>query len=434
MKSKSIAFLIVSCLVIGLINFVAFHGIQIAGFQYYGVLDPENGLRLGIDLAGGSIITFQADQEEVTSDEMEVVSEVLRNRLDSAGYTEAKISVGDLDSRNITVEIPDETDVDAAVELLGKTAKLTFQDADGNVFMDGATDVQTAVARYGQTSQYSSNQYYIELQLTEEGRPKFAEATERIAALADEEKNYISIYLDDTEVSTAYVSEKIDSDSATISGNFTQESANVLANQIKSGQLPFNLTVAEKSTVGPELGDAALSTSLIAGAIGVLLVMLFMIVIYRLNGVVASIALAGYVGLMMLIIGIFKINLSLPGIAGIILSIGMAVDANVIIFERMKEEIRLGKSVRASVDAGFKRAFRAILDSNITTLIAAGALYFFGTGSIKGFATTLFLGVVLSMFTAIVVTRFLLKQIVGLKLTKPSYYGVRNRKEAAENA
>jgi protein-export SecD/SecF family membrane protein len=434
MKSKSIAFLILSCLLIGVINFVAFNGVQIAGYQYYGVLDTDNGLRLGIDLAGGSIITFQADQESVTSDEMNVVSDVLRKRLDTAGYTEAKISVGDLDARNITVEIPDETDVDAAVELLGKTAQLTFRDADGNVFMDGATDVKTAVSRYGQTSQYSTSSYFIELQLTKEGQPKFAEATEKAAARASENKNYISIYLDETEVSTASVKEKIDSDSAVITGNFTQESADLLANQIKSGQLPFNLTVAEKSTVGPELGDTALSTSLIAGLIGVGLVMLFMILIYRLNGVVASIALSGYVGLMMLIIGMFKINLSLPGIAGIILSIGMAVDANVIIFERMKEEIKLGKSIRAAVDAGFKRAFRAILDSNITTLIAAGALYFFGTGPIKGFATTLFLGVVLSMFTAIVVTKFLLKQIVGLQFTNPALYGVKKQKEVAENA
>lgn len=433
MKSKSIAFLVISCLLIGVLNFIAFNGITVGDATYHGVLDTKNGLNLGIDLAGGSVITFQADQANVTSEEMDVVSDVLRKRLDNAGYTEAKITVGDVDSRNATVEIPNVTDVDSAVKLLGTTAKLTFKDSDGNTVLDGSKDIKTANSRYGRTEQNGASQYYVEMKFTKEGQPKFADATAKAATKSDN-KNYISICLDDKAVSEPRVSQKIDDDTAIITGSFTKDQADTLANQIKSGQLPFDLKVVSKSTVGPELGEQALSTSLLAGLIGLALVMLFMILIYRLNGVVASIALCGYVALMMLCLGVFKINLSLPGIAGIILSIGMAVDANVIIFERMKEEIRLGKTIRASVEAGFKRALSAIIDGNVTTLIAAAVLYFFGTGTIKGFAVTLFLGIVLSMITAIFVTKFLLKQMVGLDLVSPGLYGAKKKKEAVENA
>ncbi len=434
MKSKSIAFLVISCLLIGVLNFIAFNGITVGNATYHGVLDTKEGLNLGIDLAGGSVITFQANQDSVTDEQMNVVSDVLRKRLDNAGYTEAKITVGDVDSRNVTVEIPNVTNVDEAIKLLGTTAKLTFKDADGNVVLDGAKDIKTANSRYGRIDQTGASQYYVELKFTKEGQPKFAQATKKAASLASESKNYISICLDDKSVSDPRVSQEINDDSAVITGSFTQAQAETLANQIKSGQLPFDLKVVSKSTVGPELGDKALSTSLLAGIIGLALVMLFMILIYRLNGVVASIALCGYVALMMLCLGIFPINLSLPGIAGIILSIGMAVDANVIIFERMKEEIRLGKTIRAAHQAGFKRALSAIIDGNVTTLIAAAVLYFFGTGTIKGFAVTLFLGVVLSMISAIFITKFLLKQMVGLDLVAPGLYGVKKKKEAVENA
>jgi len=434
MKSKSVALLVVSCLLIGVINFIAFFGITVGGATYHGVLDTKEGLKLGIDLAGGSVISFQANAKSVTPDQMQVVSEVLRKRLDNAGYTEAKVTVGGVDERNVTVEIPDVTDVESAVKLLGDTAKLTFKDSDGNVILDGATDVKTAISRYGKTDELGPSQYYVELQFTKSGQPKFAAATQKAATKTDN-KNYITINLDKTEVSHATVEKEINSDSAIISGNFTQAAADTLANQVKSGQLPFNLKVIQKNTEGAELGDKALSSSFFAGMLGLLLVILFMIFIYRLNGLMASIALCCYVGVMMLIIGVFGINLSLPGIAGIILGIGMAVDANVIIFERIKEEIRLGKTLRASLDAGFKRALTAIVDSNITTLIAAAVLYFFGTGTIKGFAITLFIGVVLSMLTAITLTKFLLKQVVGLQLINPALYGIgMKKKEAVENA
>jgi len=196
-----------------------------------------------------------------------------------------------------------------------------------------------------------------------------------------------------------------------------------LSNQIKSGQLPVSLTAIESSTVGAELGENALSTSLWASLIGIILVMIFMLIFYRLPGLVADIALLGYIGVMCFIIGAFKINLSLSGIAGIVLSIGMAVDANVIIFERIKEEIKSGKTIRASVDAGFHRALSAIMDGNITTLIATVVLWLSGVATVQGFAVTLFIGVVLSMLSAITLTKFLLKQIVGLNVKNTKLYG-----------
>ena len=228
----------------------------------------------------------------------------------------------------------------------------------------------------------------------------------------------------ENELSKSY--EEINAETCIINGDFTPETAQVLANQIKSGQLPFDLSVITKETIGAELGADALPTSMLAAGIGVLLIMLFMILVYRVSGVLAAIAMAIYVGLIALILGLLRVNLSLSGIAGIITSLGMAVDANVIIFERMKEELNLGKTIKASVDAGFNKAFGAILDSNVTTIITCVVLYLSGIGTIRGFAVTLGLGVVISMFTAIVVTKFLLKQLVNFNLKNRKLYGAKN--------
>ena len=232
-------------------------------------------------------------------------------------------------------------------------------------------------------------------------------------------------------ISYPSVSEKLNTSDVVITGNFDAEGASWLANLIAAGQLPFALKEVQLESVGPTLGEKALNTSIIAGAIGLALVMLFMIVFYRLPGLVSAIALIAYTAIMgiILVLGNKFINLSLPGIAGIILSIGMAVDANVVIFERIKEELRLGRSVNAAFTGGFKRAFAAVLDSNITTLIAAVVLWYFGTGTIKGFAITLFIGVVLSLLSAVVITRFLLARIIGMKVVNKWLYGV-NAKEA----
>lgn len=420
MKKKSILILALMVVVAVLMNYVAFFGISIGDMSYGGVLDEQQGIRRGIDIAGGSVITFRALADNPTEEQMDVVEAIFSARLNNAGYTEARISRDE--TGKITVEIPSETDTDKAASLLGATAKLTFVDADDNVVLDGATDIKNAEYRFGQLSQSSGQEAYVQLTLTSEAVSKFADATAAAAARSGEGKNYIAIKMDDQIISSPSVKEKIDSETCVISGSFTPETAQELANQIKSGALPFDLEPISKDTIGPELGAKALPTSLMAAGIGILVVMLFMILVYRLPGLIADVALAIYVGLISLILGIGRVNLSLSGIAGIVLSIGMAVDANVIIFERMKEELLIGKTIKASVDAGFKKAFGAILDSNITTIITCVVLYLSGIGTIRGFAVTLGLGVIVSMFTAIVVTKFLLKQLVGLNVKNRKFF------------
>ena len=233
-----------------------------------------------------------------------------------------------------------------------------------------------------------------------------------------------------SQVGSQYAETGITGGEVIISGDFTAESAGQLANNIAIGQLPFSLKQVEMRSVGAQLGMDALTSSIQAGVIGVILVMVFMILVYRLPGVVSCIALLLYCILEGLVLVIFRVNLSLPSIAGIILSIGMAVDANVVIFERVKEELRAGKTIKSAIDSGFHRAFAAILDSNITTFIAAVVLYFFGKGTITGFAITLGLGILLSMFTALTVTRTLLNSLVGMKITNIKLYGARERSDA----
>lgn len=417
MKKKSVAALCIVLLIAVLLNYVAFFGYNIAGFSYGGMFDAEKGIRKGIDLAGGSVITFEADAENPTDAEMSIAEAIFQTRLTGAGYTEARISRDD--SGKITVEIPSVFDTDSAANLLGTVAELTFTDSEGNVVLDGATDIKDAKAMFGQTSQAGNAESYVELTFNQEAVAKFADAT-RAAAAKPEGSNFIAIKLDEEIVSSPRVQEEINSPTCIITGDFTQEGAQELANLIKSGQLPFALNKISQQTVGAELGEDALPKSLLAAGIGIILIMIFMIIMYRMLGLMADFALAVYVGIIALVLGLFRVNLSLSGIAGIVLSIGMAVDANCIIFERVKEEMALGKTIKASVEAGFNKAFSAILDSNVTTIITCVVLYMSGIGAVTGFAITLGLGVVVSMFTAIVVTKFLLKNLVGL--------GIKNRK------
>ncbi len=428
MKKKSIITLCFVVAIALILNYVAFIGINIAGIKYDGMFG-ETGIRKGIDLAGGSVITFQANTESPTDDQMKIVESIFQTRMTNAGYTEARISQGE--AGKITVEIPSVFETDDAASLLGDTAKLTFNDADGNVVLDGATDIKDASYQYGKISETGSAVHYVKVEFESEAKQKFADAT-AAAASASDGKNYISIEMDGQQISAPTVSEEINSDSCVISGSFTAETAQDLANKIKSGQLPFDLTVISQETVGAELGSNALPTSLMAATIGIILIMIFMVIMYRLPGLIADISLLIYVGLIGLAMGLTHVNLSLSGIAGIVLSIGMAVDADCIIFERMKEELKIGKSIRASVSSGFDKAFSAILDSNITTIISCIVLYISGIGAVTGFATTLGIGVVLSMFTAIVITKFLLKQLVGIGIEKRSmYYNAKANKGGA---
>lgn len=393
------------------------------------VLDTDNGIRLGLDLVGGSRIVYEAEipdgyNQANLADDMNSVQKVIRQRLTDKGFTEATVTLtGD---NRVTVEIPQITNPEEAVQTLGTTAQLTFVDADGKEWLTGS-DIKKATYGYGRpTGNEVTDVHYVQVQFTSEGQKKFAEATGNIAARTDG-TNVLYIVMDNQIISYPSVSSQIDSDSCVISGSFTRDSASELADLINAGQIPFSLKQVELRSVGPQLGADAMRTSLIAGAIGIVLVMLFMLIVYRIPGLVASIALCFYMVLEALIFSLVRVNLSLPGIAGIILSIGMAVDANVIIFERVKEELKNGKTVKSAIDSGFKRAFTAILDSNITTLIACAVLFFLGTGTIVGFATTLGIGVIVSMFTALTVTHFLLNRMVDFRIRNPKAYGLRDR-------
>ncbi len=423
---KSITKIVVAVLVIVLGAYMALFGFnfQLGSYHvtYPSALDEDHGIRQGLDLVGGSVITYEAQADTAEDSEMESVVNVLRKRLDALGYTEATVSRQG--EKKVRVEIPAIQNPEEAVQTLGQTAKLTFRDADGNVVLDG-TDVKSATAAFGQINESSGNVHYVQLQLNDSGVDKFASAT-AAAAARPEGENFIAIMLDETPISQPRVDSTINQPTCVISGGFTDSSeTQELATLINSGNLPFSIKDVELRSVGPTLGERALETSLMAAAIGILLVMLFMIICYRLPGIMADIALLAYIAIVTFIMSWFRINLSLPGIAGIILSVGMAVDANCIIFARMKEELALGKPVRTAVDSGFNRAFIAILDANVTTMIAAVVLYYFGTGPIQGFAITLAIGTVVSMFTAIVITKFLLRQMVGLKVNKLSAYGVK---------
>ena len=393
------------------------------------VLDTDNGIRLGLDLVGGSRIVYEAEipdgyNQANLADDMNSVQKVIRQRLTDKGFTEATVTLtGD---NRVTVEIPQITNPEEAVQTLGTTAQLTFIDADGKEWLTGS-DIKKATYGYGRpTGNEVTDVHYVQVQFTSEGQKKFAEATGNIAARTDG-TNIMAIVMDNQVISSPSVSSQIDSDSCVISGSFTRDSASELADLINAGQIPFSLKQVELRSVGPQLGADAMRTSLISGAIGIVLVMLFMLIVYRIPGLVASIALCFYMVLEALIFSLVRVNLSLPGIAGIILSIGMAVDANVIIFERVKEELKNGKTVKSAIDSGFKRAFTAILDSNITTLIACAVLFFLGTGTIVGFATTLGIGVIVSMFTALTVTHFLLNRMVDFRIRNPKAYGLRDR-------
>lgn len=429
--SRSLVKFAAIILVIAALCYVGLYGVDFTDtVRIPGVTDSD-GITQGLDLKGGTVIVFKADATEPAEEDMETAMSMLRKRLDFQGYTEADVTIQG--SNKIRVELPDVQDSEKAVETLGATAQLEFKDADGNVIMNG-DQVKEAKAKYGQTSQgISKNQYYISMSFTEEGQKKFSEATKEAAAQSGSGKNYIEISMDGNTLTMPSVKQQIDRDSCVIEGEFTAEEAKSLAANISSGRLPFSLKTDEVKVVSATLGEEALTKAITAGVIGLILVMLFMLLIYRLLGLMADIALMFYVAVVLICISVLHVNLTLPGIAGIILAIGMAVDANVVIFERVKEELKLGKTVRSAVDAGFNRALSAVIDSNVTTIISAAILWWLGTGTIKGFGITLLLGVVISMISAIFVTKFLLKQMIGMNVKAPWLYGINQKKTGAES-
>lgn len=341
---------------------------------------------------------------------------IIERRVNELGLTEPVIQRQGKD--RIIVELPGVKDPDKAIAMLGRTALLEFKDVSGKTVLTGK-ELKDAKAQISQ-----GNQSVVGLEFSDEGGKKFADLTARNIGKP------IAIVLDGEVLTNPVVQEAITGGRAQISGSRTMEEAEHLAILLRSGSLPVKIEVMENRTVGPTLGQDSKEKSIKAFGIGVIGVFVFMILFYRLSGIVACIALLLYVMMLLLVMRYLNATLTLPGIAGIILSIGMAVDANVLIFERFKEEIRNGKTLRSAMDAGFNRAFVTIFDSNVTTLMAAVILFYLGTGPIKGFAVTLAIGVILSMFSAITVTKFLLRFLISSNFTKnPAFFGVSAPKE-----
>ena len=373
---------------------------------------------LGLDLAGGVSITYQAKGETPSAEEMNDTIYKLQKRVE--GYsTEAQVYPQGDD--RINIEIPGVTDANAILEELGKPGSLSFQDMSGNELLSG-TDIKTAEAK-AYKDNLNNNDYEVALTLTDEGAEKFAEAT------AANIGSRIAIVYDGETISAPTVQTAITNGNAAITNMESYESAEQLASTIRIGSLKVELEEIQSKVVGAQLGADAIRTSLLAGIIGFALVVIFMIIMYRLPGVAAGIALTSYVGITLGLLNAFEITLTLPGIAGIILGIGMAVDANVIIFARIREEIGAGKSVKGAIKTGFQKALSAILDGNITTLIAAIILSLKGSGSVKGFAHTLALSIVVSMFTALVITRLVMNAFYALGLQDAKLYGIQKERK-----
>ena len=375
-------------------------------------IGEDMSIPLGLDLSGGVSITYQVVDENPSAEDMSDTIYKLQKRVDSYSTEASVYQVGD---DRITVEIPGVQDANEILEDLGNPGSLEFQMPDGSVFMTGdmVEDAQGATA----TDRYGNKQYIVSLKLTDEGAKIFGEVTSENIG-----KNLPIVY-DGETISYPQVQSAITGGEAQITGMSSFEEADNLATQIRIGSLSLQLSELESSVVGAQLGSQAISSSLKAGAIGLAIVMVFMIVMYAVPGIAASLALAIYTTLVIATLYLFDITLTLPGIAGIILGIGMAVDANVIVFARIREEIATGKSVQTSMKIGFQKAMSAILDGNITTLIASVVLMALGSGTVKGFAYTLMIGIILSLFTAMVVTRYILYSLYALGLKSEKLYG-----------
>lgn len=434
-KGQNLVGLVIGVLLVALIILVALFG-GIGDFQ--GV--NADSVTLGLDLAGGSRIVYEADIPDDyntanQSADIKKAVAMIQTRLDVLNYTEATVSTeGD---RRVVVEIPG-TNASDAVDKIGANGVITFELSDGTVVLSSEKgDITNAEKRYYSNSETGQSGWVISVKLaTDDARERMEDGSRKALNKKNGTttiENCIYIKQDGETISNPTVESVLTDDSFVIQGGFTETEADFQANLINSGSLPFRLVIVSEDNVGATLGEQALKISLLAAAIGIAAVMLIMLLVYRLPGLVASLSLAGYAATFALCIVLFDVQLSLPGIAGIILSIGMAVDANVIIYERMKEELLADKTTAAALKGGFRHAFTAILDSNVTTLIAAVVLWIFGSGSVKGFAITLFIGILLSMIFAILVTRYFLARIVGMRVTNPWLYGVSRKKIAAHN-
>lgn len=412
-KSKGIVTLLILLVVIAA---AVFGGVVIG--MPTGIGADQN-IKQGLDLAGGVSITYQAVEEDPTDEAMNDTVYKLQKRVERRNSEARVYREGD---RRINIEIPGVSDANAILEELGKPGALEFKDPNGTTILTGA-DIANAQARTTEDQTTGAKKYIVTLDMTEEGAAIFAEATSTYVG------QIISIVYDGETISSPRVNSVISDGSCYIEGQSSFEEADALASQIRIGSLSLELEELHSKVVGAELGEEALSTSIVAAGIGILLIIIFMIVIYLIPGLAASIALILYCALTVLVLWFFDVTLTLPGIAGVILSIGMAVDANVIIFARIREEIGAGKSVDSAIKAGFQKALSAILDGNITTFIAAIVLGLRGSGPVKGFAYTLGIGIILSMFTALVITRLLIKSFYAIGMRSPKLYGTQKQRK-----
>lgn len=382
-------------------------------------------INLGLDLAGGVSITYEIQEDNPTSQDVDDTIYKLQKRVEGKSTESQVYKAGD---NRITVEIPGVTDANEILQELGTPGSLEFLDSDGyTAWANGeeytplltGSDVKGAQA-YTDTSSSSSSSsssFGVQLTFTDEGSTKFAEATK-----ANLNKIIYIVY--DGEVKSApTVQSEITGGTASITNMESFESADTLATFVRIGSIPLTLQEVSSNIVGAQLGHDAITTSLYAAILGLVLLCVFMIAIYRIPGVVATIALWIYTTGVLILVSVYDLTLTLPGIAGIILGIGMAVDANVIIYTRIREEIAAGRAVESAITTGYSKALSAIVDGNVTTLISAAVLYIFGSGPIKGFATTLAVGIVASMFTALVITRVIMKLLYNFGFTDPKWYG-----------
>lgn len=416
MKSKSIAKFMVIVLLITFLAYLAAFGLPLGN---YSIVPIKENIKLGLDLRGGATVVLEAKNDPadpVTEEKMERAVATIRERIDSLGVAEP--SIVRQGKNRIEVQLPEIQDTQRALEVIGQTAQLEFKDEDGNIIITGADIDKANAVMSGEMGQ----SYVVAFELKSEGAKKFAEGTKNNLGKP------IGIYLDDKLISNPVVQVVISDGRAEITGNSSREEALDLATLIRAGALPVKLDVLSVTAVGPQLGANSFEKSLYAGVVGIILVMIFMLAVYRLPGLIANIALVLYTVITLGAMAGINATLSLPGIAGLILSVGMAVDTNVIIFERIKDEIKVGKTLRAAIDSGFRRAFLTIIDSNVTTLLAAAILFYFGAGPIKGFAVTLSIGIIASMFTAITVTKYLMVLLVRCGVENKWMYGVKEGK------
>lgn len=412
-KKTSIVVLILLAVLTVFLGYTAFNG---WGPTKTGSI---SNIKTGLDLSGGVSITYQTVEDNPSAEDMSDTIYKLQQRVDQYS-TEA--SVYQQGTNRINIEIPGVSDANAILEELGKPGSLQFMDSEGNVVLEGS-DVADAQGVSYQNSTTGVREYIVQLTFTEEGKAKFAEATTNNVG------KQIYIIYDGAAVSAPRVKEAITGGTAQIDGMADLDEAKNMASYIRIGSLSLELEEVYSNIVGASLGQEALSTSLLAGLVGTLIVILFMIFAYRISGLASGWALLIFIFLDLIALNAFDITLTLPGIAGVILTIGMAVDANVIIYARMREEYAAGRSLSGSIKEGFNKAFSAILDGNVTTLIAAVVLYILGTGTVKGFAITLGIGIVLSMFSALAISRLISNAFYGIGIRSEKAYGtIKHRK------